>query len=155
MTKRLLHIAVLCFGVTVSVLAGPALPDEATVIRLTQAGCQFIEPEGENHGFRPANATDCIDINTRTSKRRLAASDVMRLKPGAYVFRVTNSNVPYDIGFYLRSASEVLVPFKPSVMGGGIATGGSRDYTVRLEEGEYVFSCPLNPTPNYRLVVKQ
>ena len=25
---------------------------------------------------------------------------------------------------------------------------------LELEPGEYVYSCPLNPTPNYRLVVK-
>jgi len=26
---------------------------------------------------------------------------------------------------------------------------------VKLEPGEYVYSCPLNPTPNYHLVVSK
>lgn len=126
----------------------------ATVVSLTQSGCQFLEPEGEDHGYEPARPADCININARTSKKRLAAASVMRLKPGAYIFRVTNRDVPYNLGFYIRSSSEVLEPFKPSVMGGGIETGTSRDYAIRLEAGEYVFSCPLNPTPSYRLIVK-
>jgi hypothetical protein len=135
--------------------ATTAVADEsATVVELTQSGCQFIEPEGGDHGYTPSRSADCIDINTRTSKKRLAAASVLRLKPGSYIFRVTNRDVPYNLGFYIRSSSEVLVPFKPSVMGGGIKTGTSRDYAVKLEEGEYVFSCPLNPTPNYRLIVK-
>ena len=31
--------------------------------------------------------------------------------------------------------------------------GKSRDYAIDLEPGEYVYSCPLNPTPDYRLIV--
>ena len=30
----------------------------------------------------------------------------------------------------------------------------AKDYEVTLKPGEYVYSCPLNTTPNYRLVVK-
>lgn len=44
---------------------------------------------------------------------------------------------------------------KTSVSGGGLATGKSKDYTVNLKPGEYVFSCPLNPTPDYRVVVEK
>ncbi len=43
---------------------------------------------------------------------------------------------------------------KTSVSGGGLSPGKTRDYAVTLEPGEYVFSCPLNTTPDYRLVVK-
>jgi hypothetical protein len=137
-----------------SIAANAAADEAATVVTLTQSGCQFLEPEGEDHGYEPTRSADCIDINARTSRKRLAAATVMRLKPGAYIFRISNRDVPYNLGFYIRSSSEVLEPFKPSVMGGGIETGTSRDYAIRLEAGEYVFSCPLNPTPNYRLIVK-
>ena len=41
-----------------------------------------------------------------------------------------------------------------SVSGGGLKTGVTKDYEVQLEPGEYIYSCPLNPTPNYRIVVK-
>ena len=40
-----------------------------------------------------------------------------------------------------------------SISGGGLATGSTQDYEVTLEPGEYVYSCPLNPTPDYRLTV--
>ena len=43
---------------------------------------------------------------------------------------------------------------KTSVSGGGLGTGQTKDYEVELEPGEYLYSCPLNPTPDYRLVVK-
>ena len=137
-----------------SLAAAAAGDGSAKIITLTQSGCQFIEPEGADHGYMPTRPADCIAINARTSKKRLAVASVMHLKPGPYIFRVINRDVPYDVGFFIRSSSEVLMPFKPSVMGRGIRTGTSHDFAIRLEEGEYVFSCPLNPTPNYRLIVK-
>jgi len=42
---------------------------------------------------------------------------------------------------------------KTSVSGGGLKTGATQDYEVELEPGEYLYSCPLNPTPNYKLIV--
>ncbi len=41
----------------------------------------------------------------------------------------------------------------PSVSGGGLTPGATNDYVIELKEGDYVYSCPLNPTPEYRLVV--
>jgi hypothetical protein len=41
----------------------------------------------------------------------------------------------------------------PSVSGGGLLAGKTQDYVIDLQPGEYVYSCPLNPTPDYRLVV--
>ena len=32
--------------------------------------------------------------------------------------------------------------------------GTTQEYEVELSEGEYLYSCPLNPTPDYRLVVR-
>jgi len=39
------------------------------------------------------------------------------------------------------------------VSGGGLTTGTTKDYEVELEPGEYLYSCPLNPTPDYKLIV--
>jgi len=44
---------------------------------------------------------------------------------------------------------------KTSVSGGGLSTGKTKDYKVTLKPGEYFYSCPLNPTPNYRVVVEK
>ena len=132
---------------------GGADAAEPTVITLTQTGCQFVEIEGVDHGFKTKSAADCKAINAKTFKDRLAKAKTIELKPGKYIFRVTNKNVPYPLGFYLRGSG--LRRFTlPNVSGGGLVLGKSIDYEINLKTGEYVYSCPLNPTPDYRLVVK-
>lgn len=130
-----------------------------TVIELTQTGCQFIEPEmGMDFKYKTAKSADCKKINAQTGAKRLAEASVLNLKPGKYVFRVTNKNVPYQLGFWLRE--EGYQPGNPlhklnktSVSGGGLTLGTSKNYEVELKPGEYVYSCPLNPTPNYKIKV--
>ncbi len=138
---------------------GAGAVEQATVIPLTQTGCQFLEPEGTDRGYKTTKKADCEAINAKTGADRIAKSKVIELKPGRYVFRVTNKNVPYDLGFWLRSkgynfSNPLHKLTKTSVSGGGLSPGKTRDYAVTLEPGEYVFSCPLNTTPDYRLVVK-
>ena len=125
---------------------------EPTVITLTQTGCQFTEPEGKDHGFKTMEAADCKKINAQSGEKRLSNANTITLKPGAYIFRVTNKNVPYQLGFYLRGAGVGRLTL-PKVSGGGLVKGKSRDYRITLKEGDYHFSCPLNPTPDYRLKV--
>ncbi len=127
---------------------------ESRIIALTQTGCQFIEPENADHGYMPETANDCEIVNDETTADRLSQHSVLSLKPGEYVFRVTNKNVPYELGFYLRSADHALIPFSPRVSGAGLFEGQVRDYQIELTEGEYIYSCPFNPTPNYKLVVR-
>ena len=149
MVGRALALAGLLF---IAPLAGAAEP---TVVTLTQTGCQFLESEGgTDHGFKTTRAEDCTAINARTASERLAAARVLELKPGAYVFRVSNRNVPYPLGFWLRGATLVQRATLPSVSGGGLVPGATRDYAIELKPGEYVYSCPLNPTPDYKLVVR-
>lgn len=137
-----------------------AAKTDPTVVTLTQTGCQFVESEnGVDHGYMPKKAADCVAINGKNGADRLAKTKALSLKPGKYVFRVTNKNVPYALGFWLRSegyrAGNVVDKLtKTSVSGGGLTTGATRDYEVTLKAGEtYVYSCPLNPTPNYRIMV--
>ncbi|MBI4185405.1 MAG: hypothetical protein HY521_15545 [Proteobacteria bacterium] len=143
-----------------AVLAGgPGAAAEPTVITLTQVGCQFLESEnGVDRGFAPKSAEDCNAINAKTAAARLAEAKTLTLKPGQYVFRVTNRNVPYELGFWLRERdydwrNPVHKLTKVSVSGGGLATGTTQDYAIELKPGDYVYSCPLNPTPDYRLHV--
>ncbi len=68
---------------------------------------------------------------------------------------MTNRNVPYELGYYLRAASTFKIPFKPKVSGGGLLPGVTKDYAIELTPGEYVYSCPLNPTPDYPLIVRE
>lgn len=42
----------------------------------------------------------------------------------------------------------------PCVSGGGLQLGEVRDYAITLTPGQYVYSCPPDDTPDYRLVVR-
>ncbi len=146
--------------VTVSMIgllaAGTAVAADPTVIELTQIPCQFLESEnGIDRGYTTTKKADCDAINTSTGAERVAGSEPLVLKAGQYVFRVTNKNVPYELGFWLRGDGLLSRLQLPSVSGGGLMTGESQDYEIDLTPGEYVYSCPLNTTPDYKLVVKE
>ncbi|MBL4665872.1 MAG: hypothetical protein JKY04_00740 [Sneathiella sp.] len=128
-----------------------------TVIELVQVPCQFLGIE-EDHGFKSTKKADCETINEKTGAARLQKAEVMTLKPGEYIFRVSNKNVPYELGFWLREkdynwANPVHKLTKTSISGGGMHLGKTLEYKVTLEPGEYLFSCPLNTTPDYSLIV--
>jgi hypothetical protein len=139
--------------------AGQAAAAEPQVIELTQVACQFLESEnGVDHDYQTAKKADCEAVNAETGTDRLADAEVLTLEPGRYVFRVTNLDVPYELGFWLREhdynwKNPIHKLTKVSVSGGGLVTGATQDYEVELEPGEYLYSCPLNPTPDYKLVV--
>ncbi len=136
------------------IVASPAAAAEATVIELTQVACQFLESEnGVDRGFTTTRKADCEAINADTAAERIAEAKVIELEPGKYIFRVTNKNVPYNLGFWLRGAGLRRLTL-PSVSGGGLDLGTTKDYAIELKEGEYLYSCPLNPTPDYRIIVK-
>ena len=143
-----------------TLLAAQDARAEPQVIELTQIPCQFVESEnGVDHGFKSTKKADCEAINAKTGTERLAKAKVLELKPGTYIFRVTNKNVPYELGFWLREPdydwrNPLHKLTKTSVSGGGLFEGQTQDYEVELQPGEYIYSCPLNPTPNYRIVVK-
>jgi hypothetical protein len=126
-----------------------------TVITLTQTPCQFVEAEhGTDHGYKSTKKADCEAINAKSGRERLAKSKVMNLKAGEYIFRVTNKNVPYSLGFWIRGASLVDRALLPSTSGGGLTTGKTKDYKITLKPGKYVYSCPLNPTVDHKVVVE-
>ena len=153
-TRLFAALAAVVLTAAVASGAQRASAGEATVIELTQIPCQFVESEnGVDHGFTTTRKADCDAINARTGAERLAKAKVLELKPGKYVFRVINENVPYDLGFWLRGKGLGRLTL-PSVSGGGLSTGVTKDYVIDLKEGEYLYSCPLNTTPDYRLVVK-
>ena len=148
-------------AILASVAGVNAAAKDAEIIVLTQTPCQFIESEkGVDHGFKSAKKADCEDINRRTGAARLAKFRIIELKPGKYVFRVTNNNVPYELGIWVRSEGyDWRNPLhritKTSVSGGGLVTGKTQDYAVTLDAGEYLYSCPLNTTPDYRVIVRE
>ena len=149
-------LAAFVLAVAGAATTGPALAaEQPTVITLTQVACQFLESENNLHrGFTTRQKSDCDSINERTGTERLAEAKVLELTPGSYVFRVTNKDVPYDLGFWVRGDGLINRARLPSVSGGGLSTGATRDYEIKLKAGDYVYSCPLNPTPDYKLIVR-
>jgi hypothetical protein len=155
MPRKALTISALSLALALS-LAGPARAAEATVIELTQVPCQFLESEGGvDRGYTTTRKADCDKINGETGAARLAAAEPLTLKPGKYIFRVTNRNVPYELGFWVRGDGIVNRALLPSVSGGGLLMGETQDYEIELKAGEYLYSCPLNTTPDYKLVVAE
>lgn len=148
-----LSLALLAVGLILSPYANSA--PAPMVIELTQTPCQFLESEnGVNHGFHSTNIKDCEAINVRTSVVRLARAKPLMLSPGKYIFRVKNQSVPYELGFWLRGDGVVNRARLPSVSGGDLLLGKTKDYAITLKPGQYVYSCPLNNTPDYKIVVK-
>ena len=147
-------------AIALAALAPGASAQQAQIVELTQVACQFIEAEdGVDHGFVSARKADCEAINAESGSQRVATAEVLRLSPGRYTFRVANKDVPYDLGFWIRESdynfrNPIHHATKISVSGGGLTTGTVKDYVVELEPGEYLYSCPLNTTPDYRLIVE-
>ena len=152
-----------------TVLAGAALAvglsqgadaQNRTVIDITQVACQFLESEnGVDHDYTTMAKADCERINAESGEQRLAEAEILKLSAGDYTFRVTNVDVPYELGFWIREEdynwrNPVHQATKTSVSGGGLTAGTTKDYNVSLEPGEYLYSCPLNTTPNYLLIVE-
>ncbi|WP_432471690.1 hypothetical protein [Amphritea sp. HPY] len=136
--------------------SGQVVAADPRVVVLTQQACQFIESEnGLDRGYKSFSAEDCLTINRATSEQRLQQAKVLQLRPGKHLFRVTNEDVPYELGFWLRGHGVLGYATLPSISGGGLTTGKTQDYLIELKPGSYIYSCPLNPTPDYRLIVSE
>ena len=108
---------------------------QATVIELTQVGCQFLESEnGTDHGIHPQSKADCEAFNDDTGEARLAEARVLRVPAGDYVFRVKNEGVPYDLGFWLRGDGLLNRAEAGRVGEGGRRLGRRRGRLARARE---------------------
>jgi len=149
-------LSVVAFAAAGYIGIGTASAEDAQIIELTQVNCQFVESENDiDHGFESSEKQDCEAIHGESGEERLSASKVLDLKPGKYIFRVTNKDVSYPLGFYLRGDGLIAQARLPKVSGGGLTTGVTKDYEIELTEGEYVYSCPLNSTLDYKLNVSE
>lgn len=76
----------------------------------------------------------------------------LNLTPGDYIFEVTNTEVDKGLGFYLQDGdgAQVANSGLAALVGKGET---SRTGVVTLTEGDFRYSCPLNPTPHYNISV--
>ena len=81
----------------------------------------------------------------------------MTLKEGTYVFEISNKNVGHDVGFVLapKGMVEAEHHIKDAYVTSLVKNNTkSTSKKVSLKKGEYVYFCPLNPTPQYTLKVE-
>lgn len=84
----------------------------------------------------------------------------LNLNSGKYQFKVVNKNVDKDLGFVIQKEEDKNSDLMETAVTNSFTTAavkkGEVQYTgiVELKDGNYVYSCPLNPTPHYKLIVK-
>jgi len=83
----------------------------------------------------------------------------LKLSEGNYVFEIENTGVDHNVGFVLvkegQDASEAKNHIKEAYVQKPVGTGKTESSKeVKLEKGSYVYFCPLNPTPQYKLIVE-
>jgi plastocyanin len=81
----------------------------------------------------------------------------LTLEEGTYVFEIENNGVDHEIGFVLapKGMTDEAHHIKEAYVKETVKEGKtSMTSEVTLKKGEYVYFCPLNPTPQYTLIVK-
>ncbi|ARV15939.1 plastocyanin/azurin family copper-binding protein [Polaribacter sp. SA4-12] len=77
------------------------------------------------------------------------------LSEGTYIFEIANNNVGHNVGFVLAPKSGVKAHIKNAYVKEQVKNNTKQtSKTVTLTKGEYVYFCPLNPTPQYTLIVE-
>lgn len=131
MTKRILTIAFVALATLfiTNTVSAQSTDKDVTIIELTQTTGEFFTQE-------------------------------LALKPGKYQFRVNNKDVNKEVGFVIQKSADkdgdVMKTAVPNSFTTALIKKAEAQYTgiVELKAGQYVYSCPLNPTPHYKLTVK-
>lgn len=81
----------------------------------------------------------------------------IHLSEGDYVFEIVNNGVDHEVGFVLapEGMTDQEHHIKEAYVKETVKEGSSSmTNVVSLTPGTYVYFCPLNPTPQYKLVVE-
>ncbi|WP_299363616.1 cupredoxin domain-containing protein [Winogradskyella sp.] len=77
------------------------------------------------------------------------------LAEGSYIFEISNNNVGHQVGFVLAPKSNPEAHIKTAYVTKAVDNNSKETSNITtLEKGEYVYFCPLNPTPQYTLIVE-
>lgn len=81
------------------------------------------------------------------------------LKEGDYIFEISNNNVGHQVGFVLvpkgKDVTKQENHIKTAYVTKVVENNSKESSNVTsLTQGEYIYFCPLNPTPQYTLIVK-
>lgn len=81
----------------------------------------------------------------------------LTLSPGDYVFEIANNGIDHEVGFVLTPIGKTAKEYhiKNAYVTAAVPKNSkSKSKKVTLKKGKYTYFCPLNPTPQYTLVVK-
>lgn len=101
-------------------------------------------------------AQDIKTIALEQTKGEFTEKEIT-VSEGTYVFEISNNCVGHDVGFVLapKGKTDQANHIKNAYVTKMLATGKmEKSNKVTLKKGEYVYFCPLNPTPEYKLIVK-
>ena len=79
------------------------------------------------------------------------------LSEGTYIFEISNTGVDHEVGFVIapKGKTDQEHHIKEGYVQKTIKDGEtSNSKAVTLAKGEYVYFCPLNPTPQYTITVE-
>lgn len=104
-----------------------------------------------------ANAQEPETINLVQTPGKFDQTE-LKLEAGkSYVFEITNDGVDHLLGFVIapKGKTDKENHVQRAYLNKTIADGEkSSSQAVVLEKGEYVYFCPLNPTPQYKIIVE-
>ncbi|MBW1297117.1 cupredoxin domain-containing protein [Aquimarina litoralis] len=105
-----------------------------------------------------ANAQDVKTVSLEQTKGEFTQKQVT-LSEGSYVFNISNNNSGTDVGFVLvpagKDATNPKNHIQEAYVTKVVAEGKTESSkTVTLQKGEYTYFCPLNKTPQYKLIVE-
>lgn len=83
----------------------------------------------------------------------------LTLKEGNYIFEIANNNVGHQVGFVLvpkgKDVSKPENHITTAYVTKAVENNTKETSKVTtLAKGEYVYFCPLNPTPQYTLTIE-
>jgi len=103
-----------------------------------------------------AFAQDAKHVTLEQTKGDFTVKE-LKLSEGTYIFDIKNVDVDHEVGFVLAPEGK-LEPenhIKSAYVTKKVATGETVPTNeVMLKKGKYTYFCPLNPTPQYTLVVE-
>lgn len=82
----------------------------------------------------------------------------LTVSPGEYVFEVVNNGIDHEVALVLapegktEKADHIQAAYLKKTVNNGESASSN---VVNLTPGTYVYFCPLNPTPQYKLTVKE
>lgn len=118
------------------------------VLTLGQSPCRYEEAEPDA-SFSADDAVGCRAYAYEMLPNRTHRA--LRVPAGPIRIVVQNRGVAHEVGIWLRRESDGAL----LASAGGAGVGASISVHVDLAPGRYLYSCALNPTPAYLLVVEE